>query len=85
MCIFFCSRSPMSSSVRFRLCGESSAMPPSWPRSLTLCAGVGRVDVTEVMDVLTLESGSVLFGDDCEGLCGVCGWKDMVEISSSEE
>lgn len=39
---------------------------------LTLCAGVGReADVKEDMDVLTLESGSVVLGDDCDGLCGV--------------
>ena len=46
---------------------EGNALP------LTLCAGVGREAVVndEVMDVFTLESGSVVLGDDCDGLCGV--------------
>ena len=45
---------------------EGNALP------LTLCAGVGReAVVNEDMDVFTLESGSVVLGDDCDGLCGV--------------
>ncbi len=81
---FFWSRSPMSSVGRLRLCGESSPMTISWLISkgielpLTLCAGVGSV-VIDVIDVVMLVISSLVLGDNCEGLCGVCGWKDMVD------
>lgn len=45
-----------------------------------LCAGVGRAVVTEVIEVVKLALGSVVLGEYCEGLCGVCGWKDMVDV-----
>lgn len=72
---FFCSRSPRSSTERFRFWGVSSPMGMSCDMSdgwealpFTLCAGVGRVVVMEVRDVFMLEAGSEMPGDSCEGL-----------------
>jgi len=38
---------------------------------LTLCAGVGRVVVIEVKELVMLVMRSLVLGDNCEGLCGV--------------
>ncbi len=40
---------------------------------MTLCAGVGKVSVViEVIELVKLEGvGSLVLGDNCEGLCGV--------------
>jgi hypothetical protein len=45
----------------------------------TLCAGVGRAVVIEVMELVMLVIRSLVLGDNCEGLCGVCGWNDMMD------
>ena len=44
----------------------------------TLWAGVGRVVVVEVIELVMLVIGSLVVGDSWEGLCGVCGWKDIM-------
>jgi len=45
----------------------------------TLCAGVGRVVVIDVIELAMFDMESLVLGDNCEGLCGVCGWKDMMD------
>jgi hypothetical protein len=49
---------------------------------LTEWAGVGSVVAMDVMDVFMLAKGSALLGENCEGLCGVCGWKDMIALDA---
>lgn len=52
---------------------------------MTLCAGVGKAVVIEVIELFMLERGSMVLGDNCEGLCGVWGWKDMVDFVEADE
>jgi len=59
-------------------------MVASWARSvgrelpLTLCAGVGSAVVMAVIELVMLVISSLVLGENCEGLCGVWGWKDMM-------
>lgn len=74
MCAFFWSRSPRSSSRRLRFCGDSSDRAMSWAISecielpLTLWAGVGRAVVFDVIELVMLIEGSVVLGENCDGL-----------------
>ena len=66
-CFFFC-RSPSSSIVRFRFCGDkSSIMSGPWELllPLTLCAGVGRVVMEVATEWLPLYMDSEVLGESC--------------------
>jgi len=36
------------------------------------------VVVVEAIELVMLVIGSLVLGDSWEGLCGVCGWKDIM-------
>lgn len=46
---------------------------------LTLWAGVGSVVVVDAMELVMLIIRSLVLGENWEGLCGVCGWQDMMD------
>lgn len=46
---------------------------------LTLWAGVGSVVVDEAMEPDMLMVRSLVLGENWDGLCGVCGLKDMMD------
>ena len=46
---------------------------------LMLCAGVGSVVVVDAAEPVMLIIKSLALGENWEGLCGVCGWQDMME------
>lgn len=51
---------------------EGSELP------LTLWAGVGNVVVVDAAEPVMLVIRSLELGENWEGLCGVCGWQDMM-------
>lgn len=50
---------------------------------VTLCAGVGRVLAVIVVE-FGLMASEEFAGDTCEGLWGVRGWNDMMEMPSNQ-
>ncbi len=74
----------MSSDSRLRLCGESWVTSEGRVLPLTLWAGVGSVVVVDAMELVMLIIRSLVLGENWEGLCGVCGWQDMMDRCCKE-
>lgn len=85
LCIFFCCLLLRLLKVCLCLWGEFLFMMMFWEVLVgsvflfMLWVGVGRVVVMEVMELFMFIFWLFVLGENCEGFCGVWGWKDMMD------